>query len=465
MEKIKEQNIENRINIFLEAIMKVARGDYTVQLELSDELNYLDALAMGINMMVDDLNKSRETELENDRINHLNAQLIEAKQKAEESDRLKSAFLANMSHEIRTPMNGILGFAALLKSPNLSGDEQQDYIEIIEKSGVRMLNIINNIVDISKIEANQMETTLSATNINEQIEYVHTFFKPEAQEKGLKLSSYNTLPAHKAQITTDREKLYAVLINLVKNSIKYTNEGEIEFGYVLKENSAPPEIEFYVKDTGIGIHKEKLQHIFERFTQADIENRCAAEGAGLGLSITQAYVNMIGGKIWVVSEPNIGSTFYFTIPYKPLINQDHKPRFNGTNNLKNNINKLKILIVEDNETSELLLSTIVRGISKEILKARNGIDAIEQCRNNSDIDLILMDIRIPIIDGHETVQKIREFNMDVVIIAQTAYGLEDDKAKALKAGCNDYISKPIDKDELLNLIAKYFRNYKSSCVE
>ena len=150
MEKIKEQNIENRINIFLEAIMKVARGDYTVQLELSDELNYLDALAMGINMMVDDLNKSRETELENDRINHLNAQLIEAKQKAEESDRLKSAFLANMSHEIRTPMNGILGFAALLKSPNLSGDEQQDYIEIIEKSGVRMLNIINNIVDISK---------------------------------------------------------------------------------------------------------------------------------------------------------------------------------------------------------------------------------------------------------------------------------------------------------------------------
>ena len=123
------------------------------------------------------------------------------------------------------------------------------------------------------------------------------------------------------------------------------------------------------------------------------------------------------------------------------------------------------MIVEDNETSELLLSTIVRGISKEILKARNGIDAIEQCRNNSDIDLILMDIRIPIIDGHETVQKIREFNMDVVIIAQTAYGLEDDKAKALKAGCNDYISKPIDKDELLNLIAKYFRNYKSSCVE
>jgi PAS domain S-box-containing protein len=248
-------------------------------------------------------------------------ELVAAKEHAEESDRLKSAFLANMSHEIRTPMNGILGFSELLKEPGLTGEQQQHYIRIIEKSGVRMLNIINQIIDISKIEAGLMKLEMQESNINEQIEYIHTFFKPEAETKGINLSFRNTLPQNEAIITTDREKLYAILTNLVKNAIKYTKEGSIEFGYKMVETQciASPQniasLQFYVKDTGIGIPKNRQEAIFERFIQADITDKMAYQGAGLGLTISKAYVEMLGGKIWVESEEGIGSTFYFTLPF------------------------------------------------------------------------------------------------------------------------------------------------------
>mgnify|MGYP000353586160 CR=1 FL=1 len=227
-----------------------------------------------------------------------------------------------MSHEIRTPMNGILGFSELLKSPNLSGDKQQKYIEIIEKSGKRMLNIINNIVDLSKIEAGLMCVEFKESNINEQIEYIYTFFKPEVEAKGMQIFFKKTLQAKEATIITDREKLFAILTNLIKNAIKYTKEGVIEFGYVLKSNneavnqSPNLELEFFIKDTGSGIAKDKQEAIFERFIQADVINKMARQGAGLGLSITKAYVEMLGGKIWVESKEGIGSTFYFTLPYK-----------------------------------------------------------------------------------------------------------------------------------------------------
>jgi PAS domain S-box-containing protein len=247
-------------------------------------------------------------------------ELKQAKEKAEESDRLKSAFLANMSHEIRTPTNGILGFAGLLKESDLTGDEQQKYIGIIEKSGIRMLNIIDQIVDISKIEAGSMELVVKETNMNEQIEYIYTFFKPEAEAKGIKLSCRKTLPVKKAMIQTDCEKLYAILTNLVKNAIKYTKKGSIEFGYNIGERQERASLLYYVKDTGIGIPKDRQKAIFERFIQADIEDRMAYQGAGLGLAITKAYVEMLGGKIWVESEEGKGSAFYFTLPYnnKPI---------------------------------------------------------------------------------------------------------------------------------------------------
>jgi signal transduction histidine kinase/ActR/RegA family two-component response regulator len=393
--------------------------------------------------------------------------LIKAKEKAEESDRLKSAFLANMSHEIRTPMNGILGFTELLKKPELTGEKQQQYISMIEKGGVRMLNIINDIISISKVESGQMEVSISETNINEQIEYIYTFFKPEVQRKGMKLLWKNSLPAKEAIIKTDREKIYAILTNLVQNAIKYSDGGTIEFGYnlktidesTLKSANVSAELEFYVKDTGIGIPHDKRIAIFERFVQADIGDKRAFQGAGLGLSISKAYVEMLGGRIWVESEEGKGSTFYFTIPYnqEPEEIKDVKESVYRDDESHQN-KKYKILIADDDELSAMLLTEIVKKFSKEVLYAGTGVEAIETCRSNPDIDLILMDIQMPVMDGYEATSQIRHFNKEVIIIAQTAYALMGDRAKAINAGCNDYVSKPLNRNLIIDLLEKHLDN-------
>lgn len=378
--------------------------------------------------------------------------LVQARKKAEESDRLKSAFLANMSHEIRTPMNGILGFADLLKEPGLTGDEQQQYIEIIEKSGARMLNIINDIVDISKIEAGLMKCDMKESNINEQIEYVYTFFRPQVEAKGMQLILSNALPAGQEKTITDREKLYAILTNLVKNAIKYSKEGAIEYGC----NKKGSFLEFFIRDTGIGIPKDRQHAIFDRFVQADIEDKEAREGAGLGLAISKAYVEMLGGEIWVESEEGKGSTFYFTLPYNSEPKKETTDLQPASSDKTDTIRELKILVAEDDEVSEMLIDSYIKMFGKEILKARTGVEAVEACRDNPDIDLILMDIRMPVMGGYEATRQIREFNQEVIIIAQTAYGLTGDRGKSLEAGCNDYIAKPINKTELQAMIQKHF---------
>jgi len=388
--------------------------------------------------------------------------LIIAKEHAEESDRLKTAFLANMSHEIRTPMNGILGFSQLLEEPDLSGEEQHEYIRIIQKSGARMLNTINEIIDISKIESGLMTVTISDFNINELVENVYSILKPDAIAKNLSISFCNSLPLKNAYVKTDKEKLYSILINLVKNAIKYTDQGSIEFGYKLKNSQTDSvcesvELEFYVKDTGIGVAKDRQDAIFERFIQADIVDKHARQGAGLGLSISKSYVELLGGKIWLVSEFGIGSTFHFTLPEQKLYNEKKEAcNFDLTIGLEDKTLNLKLLIVEDDEASNLFISTIAKKISNNILHAKTGIEAINVCKNNQDLDLILMDIRMPEMDGYEATRQIREFNKEVIIIAQTAYGLFGDREKVVEVGCNDYISKPIKKDELLALIKKYF---------
>ncbi|WP_372744898.1 response regulator [Lutibacter sp.] len=383
-------------------------------------------------------------------------QLIKAKENAENSERLKSAFLANMSHEIRTPMNGILGFTELLKTPNLPQEKQQKFIEIIEKSGDRLLNLINNIVDISKIESNLMKTLLVDVNINEQLDYLFTFFNPEASAKGIKLSYSKGLEDAAAVIRTDREKLYAVLLNLIKNAIKYTKSGTIDFGYNLQQQDQDYYIEFFIKDTGIGVPKNRQKAIFERFIQADIEDTNALQGAGLGLSISKAYVKMLGGKIWIHSAINKGSSFYFTLPYISFNKNESLLATPSNTEIQEKLN-IKILIVEDDETSKTLITTFLKPITNTILTATNGIDAVEICKNNNDIDLILMDIKMPLLNGFKATEQIRTFNKKVIIIAQTAYSLEGDKEKALKFGCNNYISKPINKNELFELINFYFK--------
>jgi signal transduction histidine kinase len=223
-----------------------------------------------------------------------------------------------MSHEIRTPMNAILGFSELLKQPELTGENQKKYLEIIEKSGARLLTVVNDIIDISKVESKQMEVHISEFNILDQIKEVHAFFSPEAMGKGILLNIKNLLPSNEITIKSDNHKINAILVNLVKNAIKYCDIGIIEIGVEKKESI----LKFYVKDTGIGIAKDRQNAIFDRFVQADIEDIKALQGSGLGLSISKAYVEMLGGEIWVESEPEKGATFYFTIPDEIKIAKD-----------------------------------------------------------------------------------------------------------------------------------------------
>jgi len=386
-------------------------------------------------------------------------ELTRSKEKAQESDRLKSAFLANISHEIRTPMNGILGFAELLKNPMLNSHEMHEYIDIIRNSGVRMLNLINDLIDVSKIESEQTNISISECSINEQIDYVHNFFKPEAEKKRLKISSTNSIPDNEAIIRTDKEKIVAILTNLVKNAIKFTNEGSIELGYKKKGDI----IEFYVKDSGIGITMDQRETIFERFRQgSDFLNR-NYEGAGLGLYISKTYVEMLGGKIWVESDLNNyqiggGSIFYFTIPYNPAPGKTPETKNTVTLADADHILKdLKIIIAEDDDASVLLISKMIKTISKEVIIAKTGLEAVESYLNNPDTDLVLMDIKMAEMDGYEATRQIRQLNRDIVIIAQSAYAQKGDKERAIEAGCNDYISKPIIKEELLSLIKTLFK--------
>jgi hypothetical protein len=381
------------------------------------------------------------------------AELLKAKEKAEESDRLKSLFLANVSHEIRTPMNGILGFSQLLKDPNTKEKEIKEYIELIETSGKRMLNIINDIIDISKIEANQMQVVIAECDLNEQTRFIYSFFRPEILSKGLELSLYNGLSDNESVVLTDKEKIYACLLNLIKNAIKFTNSGKISFGYIKKGEL----LEFFVKDTGIGIPAEKLGIIFDRFVQADLKISKPYEGAGLGLSITKGYVELLGGTIWAESEIGKGSTFYFTIPYNPVA-KEVKEEKNGNNYIweGEKMKKLKILIAEDDITSDMLLTSIFKRFDCEIVHTQNGKEAVAAFEKSPDFDLVLMDLKMPEMDGYIATKLIKEINPKVVVIAQTAYALQGDREKAIAAGCDEYIPKPIDQNILLDLIKKYY---------
>lgn len=378
------------------------------------------------------------------------------KEKAEESNRLKSAFLANMSHEIRTPMNGILGFTNLLKRQDLSGEKQQDFIRIIEKSGNRMLNTIGNIIDISKIESGLVRASYSDIILYKEIYELYEFFLPQAEEKGIELSFSSKLANKETIIKSDKEKLLAIITNLIKNAIKYTQEGSVEFGYLINGDDEQSELEFHIKDTGIGIPKGRKDAIFNQFEQSDIEDKKAYEGSGLGLAISKAYLEMLSGRIWLESDVGMGSQFNFRIPC--IVNSKVPHTMNIEHSIVEQavLKKYKILIVDDEEYAITYLSLILEDHFKELLIAKTGLEAVERCPNNPDIDIILMDIRIPDISGYEATRRIREFNKDVFILAQTAFAQSGDREKCLEAGCDNYISKPIDEDLLLELISHRF---------
>ena len=381
---------------------------------------------------------------------HWEKELIDARKKAEESDHLKSAFLANMSHEIRTPMNGILGFVDLLTSPEFEPEDQESFVSIIKESGNRLLETINDIIEISKIESGQIAYHESEIDLVEVMSYHQSFFSQEADSKGLKLI-YNDNNISSLKIKTDKPKLDSILSNLIKNAIKFTTEGTIEFGFSLNENR----INLMVKDTGKGISRENQDAIFERFIQEDNSYNRGHEGSGLGLAICKNYANLLGGDIDVESEPGKGSTFYVSIKHNPVETFNRKVDVALSNKKVLKSNSCKILIAEDDELSFEFLNIILSGDNFEVVRAVDGKKALEIFNIDTGFDMILMDMKMPNMDGFEATREIRKLNSGIPIIAQTAFAFNGDRQKAMDAGCTDYISKPIVKEKLFELLGKH----------
>ena len=379
--------------------------------------------------------------------------LVASKEKAEESDRLKSAFLANMSHEIRTPMNGILGFSQILQESDYPKDQQKKFLGIIHSRTQQLLNIINDILDISKIEANQLTLNFQHFNLHDLMQELYTTYKNqlEKDEKTqIQLKKDFSLNYQGSYIESDVQRLRQIMDNLLNNAIKFTDEGIIEFGYNLKDEGT---LVFFVKDTGIGIPSDKKDQVFERFRQVDDSSNRAYEGTGLGLTITKSLVELLGGEMWIDSTEGEGSVFYFTLPYKAQ--NTAKKEETEKNEAEYNWQSKTFLIVEDDPTSLEYLKEVIEPKGAELILKQTGEEGYQAFRDNTDIDLILMDIRLPDISGMEIIKRIRETNNEVKIIAQTAYAMGEDRKLCLQAGADDYIAKPIKISDLLSIINKY----------
>lgn len=377
-------------------------------------------------------------------------QLTVAKEHAEESDRLKTEFLNNMSHEIRTPMNGILGFSEMLNDPDIDMQKRSNFVNIIQNSGKQLLNVIDDILEISRLGTKQVKVIEEEVCLNDLLLELFSVFDINAKENKTPLYLKKTLSDPESIILTDRTKLNKIISNLLENALKFTNKGFIEFGYNIKNTSKIAQLEIYVKDTGIGIKPEKHQLIFERFQQAEKELTRNVGGLGLGLSIAKENTELLGGKISVESKMMEGATFLVTIPFKPI---------NKTIQIEDKGFEYSILIAEDEEINYMYIETILQDIIKlncNILHAKDGREAIEICRNNT-IDLVLMDLKMPNLNGFLATKQIRKFNTEIPIIAQTAYSSIEDREEALAMGCNDFISKPIEKETLINIIDNYLK--------
>ncbi|HEX2936910.1 MAG TPA: PAS domain S-box protein [Bacteroidales bacterium] len=382
------------------------------------------------------------------------AELVKAKEKAEESDRLKTAFLHNISHEIRTPMNAIVGFSEYLNNPDLSIDKREYYTDIIIRSSNQLLSIITDIVNIATIEAGQEKVHETEINLNSLLRLLYDQYLLKAQKQNIFLSFRLGLDDSAAIIVTDETKLTEIISNLLGNAIKFTKNGYVDFGY--KQCGAL--LEFYVKDTGIGIPKEMHTEIFERFRQVETSSNRRFGGSGLGLSISKAYAEMLGGNIWVNSEPGRGSEFSFTIEYKRAVGYEI-----ADIPISGELNKAfeksqTILIAEDEDLNFMLLQELLSTLGVQIVRARNGREAVEICMSNIPIHLILMDIKMPGMDGYEAARRIKELRPAITIIAQTAYNIETDKARALASGCSDFISKPFRHETLLTKVKEVMMN-------
>jgi signal transduction histidine kinase/CheY-like chemotaxis protein len=374
--------------------------------------------------------------------------LEKAKEEAEKSEKMKSAFLANMSHEIRTPLNSIVGFANILLS-NKNHDEQKTYVDVITKSSNHLLDLVNDIIHFSKIDAGVITIENKPTNLVTFLNILGAAMKALCPAHLAFTSRFN-IQSKNRLVLIDEQKLTQIITNLVTNAFKYTRHGKVELQANLNEEKSS--IEFVIKDTGIGIPKEKHADVFERFFQ---ENS-TSEGVGLGLSIANSLVKALGGSIHFESEPGNGTTFYVSIPFLEYSKSDQmiEPVYEKTETRVRKNGSIHILVAEDNHENFELVNEILQMNHHKVSRALNGAEAVDMVRSNN-FELVLMDIKMPEMDGYEATRKIREFNTHIPIIAVTAFAFHAEKQKALHAGCNEFINKPISVDELSGLVLKY----------
>jgi len=382
--------------------------------------------------------------------------LIKAKEKAIESDRLKSSFLANMSHEIRTPMNGIVGFTEFLAKENITPEKRAYYAKIVVQSSHQLLSIVNDILDISKIETGQFVLAPEVFNVNDLIMITFTLFEQRAKEQAISLFPKKALSDSLALIEVDQTKLKQIFTNLLSNAFKFTSQGQISFGYTVKEKE---KLTFFVEDTGIGIQEEFHSRIFQRFTQAENTLSRNYGGTGLGLAITKSLVELMGGQIWFETEVNVGTTFYFTLPYsRKLQNNNLISNSETTNNMEKNSN-FTVLVAEDEEINYIFIEELLSELNLNFLHARNGQEAVEMFDSREDIGLVLMDIKMPVMNGYDATRAIKNINPQTPVYAQTAYAMSEDKEKARAAGCDGHLAKPLNQKELMDIVLAVKSNH------
>jgi PAS domain S-box-containing protein len=389
-----------------------------------------------------------------DRINYIKT-LQQETSKAKTSDELKSSYLANMSHEIRTPMNSIIGFSNLLASEQIPDNQKKDFTHYIRTSSELLLNLVDDIIDIAKIEAGELKIVKKDCELRTLGEELLTTSKETRKrfnKQHLQLIFTPDPDHHEVYTKTDPFRLRQILVNLLNNAIKYTETGSVEFGFSVKDDSL---IEFFVRDTGVGLKREELDMIFERFKRARHSEEKNIVGTGLGLAISKNLVQLLGGEMWVDSVVGRGTTFLFTLPYlKPTIlpaGRDESYQYETSYNWPGKT----ILIAEDDQNSYNFLRELLGKTNIEILHAANGKKAVEAVQSNDDIDLVIMDIQMPVMDGLEATRLIKKINFQIPVIAQTAFAMAGDREKMQQAGCDEYIPKPINSNQLLAVI-NYF---------